>query len=430
MAGTQLESIVKEFEQLWEQGVPPAISSYLHSELPNTERIKILIELIAIDIENRWQRDASKRIKRYSVEDYIREFPELSKSNSTLCELLSEEYRVRCRFDVSPQHAVYLNRFPALRSLLKVRLQEIDRELAIETDEEERILASQPKISGEFDPQAPLPYSDYQLRRLIGAGRMGKVYYAWQVSLDRPVAIKFLRKTLSCDRRAVERFLAEAKTIAKLQHPNIVGIHGIGRTPGGGYFLVMDWIDGSDLSTVSTADSIPIKEILEWMIQACRGVAAAHQRGIVHCDLKPANLLKDYDNRIFITDFGLAQSIADNSRTERGIEGTAPFMAPEQVSSYWGNIGPTTDVYGLGSILYTLITGTPPWTGKTLADVLAQVVSAIPVTSLDKTDSAVSQNVIEVCNRSLSKRPSDRFSSVDQFRSALENCLQNNRIAD
>ena len=191
-------------------------------------------------------------------------------------------------------------------------------------------------------------------------------------------------KSFLNDQNAIRRFLEEARTVARLQHPSIIGVHGLGRTPAGGYFLVMDWIDGPDLAEIIQHGPVPISQAVRWTIEACEAIEVAHRHGIVHCDLKPGNILLAASERIRVTDFGLARSLADESRTEEGIEGTAPFMAPEQVSAYWGPISPQTDVYGLGAVLYTLLTGRPPWTGKTLADALASVVSATSVTLPDK----------------------------------------------
>ena len=114
-------------------------------------------------------------------------------------------------------------------------------------------------------------------------------------------------------------------------------------------------------------------------METCDALDHAHERGVVHCDLKPANLLLDEDGRIRVTDFGLARSLAGETPWAAEVEGTAPFMAPEQASPIWGPIDHRTDVYGIGAVLFTLLTGRPPFVGRRLPDVLAQVVSATPV---------------------------------------------------
>jgi serine/threonine protein kinase len=276
------------------------------------------------------------------------------------------------------------------------------------------------------DSRAPLRYDDYVLQRLIGAGRMGKVYRAWQHSLERHVAIKFLRKSFLGQHEAVERFLAEAKTVAQFHHPGIVGVHGVGRTSGGGYFIAMDLIDGGHLGRSLAEAPIPVHRAIDWTVQVCDAIAHAHARGIVHCDLKPNNILLDQDRRVHLTDFGLAQSLGAGEPVTNRIEGTAPFMAPEQVSPFWGSISIRTDVYGIGAVLYALLTGVSPYAGTTVADVLAQVISAAKPVSPALRRPEVLDRISDICLRCLGKWPADRYAHVDELREALAPYLAEN----
>ncbi len=282
--------------------------------------------------------------------------------------------------------------------------------------------------SDAADPRAPLAYSDYLLQQLIGSGQMGKVYRARQLSLDRPVAVKYLRKRFLQHSDIVERFITEAQTVGQLNHPGIVGIHGLGRTPAGGYFIVMDLVDGPNLADIiQESDGVAVADSVEWIRQACDAIDHAHQRGIIHCDLKPGNLLLDGAGRILVTDFGLARSIVDDSTTRDGsIEGTAPFMAPEQVSPHWGIIGPQTDVYGLGAVLYTLLTRIPPFHGRTVADVLSQAISAAPVTPPPSIRLDIPGQISSICMRCLARNPEERFGTVQELSAALANITMPN----
>jgi eukaryotic-like serine/threonine-protein kinase len=174
-----------------------------------------------------------------------------------------------------------------------------------------------------------LSHRDVLLQRMIGAGRMGKVYQAQLISENRTVAVKFLRKAFLNHPEVVERFVGEARTIAKLDHPHIVGIPGLGRTSGGAYFIVMDFIAGSNLEQIMKTRTISVDEALVWAIQICHALEHAHARRIIHCDLKPANILLDEGGRIRVTDFGLARSLTGHTPWTAEVEGTAPFMAPE-----------------------------------------------------------------------------------------------------
>ena len=173
---------------------------------------------------------------------------------------------------------------------------------------------------------------------MIGAGTMGKVYRARQHGEAGEVAVKFLRKSFLQQPRVVRRFLGEARTVSGLHHPNIVGIRGVGRTPGGAYFLVMELVDGPNLALVGRTRAISEGEAVRWSIQACDALEHAACDGVIHCDLKPANLLLDAAGHLRVADFGLARSLTGDTPWTAEIEGTAPFMAPEQVSRSWGAI--------------------------------------------------------------------------------------------
>jgi serine/threonine protein kinase len=264
--------------------------------------------------------------------------------------------------------------------------------------------------------EAPLPYSDFVLEEMIGAGTMGKVYRARQRSHARRVAIKFLRKSFLSRPDAVEAFLREARTIAGLQHPHVVGVHGLGRTPRGGLFIVMDLMDGGDLSRQLAGGPVPHERAVAWVVEATGALAHAHARRILHCDLKPANLLLDSAGRVRLTDFGLARRLRHEPLTASNIAGTAAYIAPEQVADCWGPITPATDVYGLGAVLYHLLTGRPPYGDDRAPDVLARVVAAAMPVAPRELVPDVPCRLSDACLRCLAKRGADRFQSVAELR--------------
>jgi serine/threonine protein kinase len=254
---------------------------------------------------------------------------------------------------------------------------------------------------------------------MIGAGLTGKVYQAWQYSAKREVAVKFLRKSFLNQPWVIRRFIGEASTIAKLRHPRIVGTHGLGRTPAGAYFIVMDLVKGPDLAFLVKTRRIEVGEAIRWAIEICRGLEHAHSRGIIHCDLKPANLLLDEHGCVRLTDFGLARSLTEQTPWTSEVEGTAPFMAPEQACPLLGPIDERTDVYGIGAVLYTLLTGRAPWVGTRLPDILADVISAVPVTVPTSLRPDLPQFLSDLCRKCLSKAPQDRYRTVREVRSIL-----------
>jgi RNA polymerase sigma factor (sigma-70 family) len=279
-----------------------------------------------------------------------------------------------------------------------------------------RPLAAPANLSGI---EAPLPWSDFVLEEQIGIGATGKVYRALQRSRGVHVAIKFLKKPLTREPAVVERFLREAKTVAQLAHPGIVAIQGAGRTPGGGVFLVMDLVHGRDLSRVAGEREIGPYEAVAWVAEAANIIEFAFQHGVIHCDLKPSNLLLEGSGRIRVTDFGLALGVAE-ANSDRGIlAGTPAYMAPEQVDPCWGAISSRTDVWGLGGVLYFLVVGQPPHVGHNVPDVLAQVVTAKPVSFPDDDRRPVPHQMLAVLKRCLAKQPGERFATAGELSAAL-----------
>jgi hypothetical protein len=427
----RMESLVLEFERAWQRGLPPDIADFIPRSGENDKWNCLLIELVCVDLEYRWRIASSTQTSpKWTLTDYVEKFRALRSLDELPLEVVEEEYRVRCRWGRRPSHEMFVERFKRRKAEILQRLGNVDRELH---DEHDRGVTtpSGDNASGtpsrrrrsDPDPRAPLSFSDYLLQEMIGAGRMGKVYRSWQRSLERAVAVKYLRKSFQRNPDAVERFIHEAKLVLQFQHQGIVRIDGLGRTPGGGYFIAMDLIDGSDMSARLGGASIVVRDAVTWMMQACDAIGHAHERGIIHCDLKPANLLLDGNGNVRVTDFGLARSICEEARPFDRVEGTAAFMAPEQVSGWWGPISPQTDVYGIGAVFYALLTGVPPYRGATLADILAQVVSGVNVIPPIELRPDLSSTVNDICLRCLAKSPGDRYENMQRLTEALHESL-------
>jgi eukaryotic-like serine/threonine-protein kinase len=359
-----------------------------------------------------------------SLEDYVTRFPELVSLDRLPLELIGEEYRVRCRWGDRPSQSVFLSRFPARREEVGDELLRVDREM-----EEESVAARpMPQAIDRATALEPLEqvrdgpwlsHHDFLLRCLIGAGGVGKVYQARQHGTGREVAVKFLRKSFLQEPRIVRRFIGEARTVTGLDHPNIVRTQGLGRAGGGSYFIVMDLVDGPNLERIAASRTVSITEAIRWAIDACTALEHAHEMGVIHCDLKPANLLFDATARIRVTDFGLARSLSGQTPGTAEIEGTAPFMAPEQVSRCWGRIDQRTDVYGIGAVLFTLLTGRPPHIGRRIPDILADVVSATPVVPVTGLRPDLPESVGDLCRRCLGKAPEERYRTMREVNAAL-----------
>jgi predicted Ser/Thr protein kinase len=252
-------------------------------------------------------------------------------------------------------------------------------------------------------------FGDYELLEEIARGGMGVVWRARQSSLNREVALKLIRAGALAGPDEVERFLREAEAAANLQHPNIVAIHEVGEHGGRRYFS-MDYVPGRDLGDLVKDGPLSPLRAARYVKIIAEAIHFAHQRGILHRDLKPQNVLIDAADQPRITDFGLAKIMTDDSRlTQSGaVMGSPSYMPPEQAAGRHGDIGPASDVYSLGAMLYELLTGRPPFRGFTAIATLAEVLEAEP-TAPRRLKADIPPDLETICLKCLEKSPSTRY---------------------
>ncbi|HEY7327878.1 MAG TPA: protein kinase [Gemmataceae bacterium] len=252
----------------------------------------------------------------------------------------------------------------------------------------------------------------YEILGELGRGGMGVVYKARQKNLDRLVALKMILAGAHAGQRQRERFRGEAEAAAQLQHPNIVQVYEIGeheRCP----YISLEYIDGRGLHDVLCKGPMPPLEAAALVEQLAHAVQYAHQRGIVHRDLKPSNILLTQEGTPKITDFGLAKRLeGGTSNTRTGdIVGTPSYMAPEQASGESREIGPGTDIYSLGVILYEMLTGKPPFEGTSAFDTVYMVITSEPE-RLSRRNPSVPLDLETICLKCLEKDPAKRYASA------------------
>ncbi len=254
----------------------------------------------------------------------------------------------------------------------------------------------------------------YKIEGRIGSGGMAEVYRARDLMLERTVAIKLLREDFSQDPAFRERFRQEAKAAANLSHPNIVTIHDFGFDDQQ-IFIVMEYIPGTDLKTIlESRGKLNVDEALRLIIQACAGVGYAHRVGLIHCDVKPHNMIVTPDQRLKVTDFGIARALASIHPQEVNnvVWGSPQYFSPEQASGHPPS--PASDVYGLGVVLYEMLTGRLPFIANTAAELarMHRSVAPIPPSQLNP---LIPANLEQACLKVLSKEPSSRYRTADQF---------------
>jgi serine/threonine-protein kinase len=263
-------------------------------------------------------------------------------------------------------------------------------------------------------PELNLLNNRYQLEQRLGSGGMAFVYRARDLMLERTVAIKVLREDFSSDPAFRERFRQEAKAAANLSHPNIVTIHDFG-LDAGHLFLVMEYVPGTDLkSMIQKRGHFTVEETLHLMVQACAGIGYAHRAGLVHCDVKPHNMLITPDQRLKVTDFGIARALASIHPDEKTdvVWGSPQFFSPEQAAG--AAPSPASDVYSIGVIMYEMLTGRLPFIAASATELaLLHRRAAPPPPSRLNPD--IPEPLEKIILKVLSKEPSARYRTADQL---------------
>ncbi len=278
-------------------------------------------------------------------------------------------------------------------------------------------------------PQPGQTLGRYQLQRLLGKGGMGAVYLARDPTLGRDLAIKVVLPELAGAVDMLERFQREAQALAALDHPGIVRVHEAGAAgqpplP----YLVLDFVPGESLQARLNRDGpLPLRDAAELVRQLAQALQHAHERGVLHRDLKPENVLVGPDGKPRVTDFGLARLLDREALTRTGeVLGTPAYMAPEQASGETGHFGPHTDVYGLGAILYALLTGRAPFGTGPQMQLLAAVLMKAPDpprAHRGELASDLARALEVICQHCLEKEPDDRYASAGELGDDLERWL-------
>ncbi|MFQ3565450.1 MAG: protein kinase [Aggregatilineales bacterium] len=254
----------------------------------------------------------------------------------------------------------------------------------------------------------------YRLVAQQGSGGMAVIYKAIDQALGRTVAVKILRPSLTNDPAFLARFRNEARSVANLAHPNIVTVHDVGND-GSTHYIVMEFVEGLDLKRIiKTEGALAVERALNLATQICAGIGFAHRAGLVHADVKPQNILVTRDDVVKVTDFGIAQALSDTQPGERQavVWGSPHYFAPEQARGEKPT--PASDVYSIGIVIFEMLTGRLPYTGKDQQE-LALAHIREPVPTVTQFNPTVPESLSRIVFKTMSKEPASRYRMADQL---------------
>ncbi|RME84383.1 MAG: serine/threonine protein kinase, partial [Planctomycetota bacterium] len=266
----------------------------------------------------------------------------------------------------------------------------------------------------------PRRIGSFEILREIGQGAMGKVYLG-NGSMGK-VAIKVLKKNIKASLKAEERFKREMKILSQMDHPHIIKIYEVGEDSATLYYA-MEYIDGMTLKEKLYQKKFTIKEALLIILQIARGLAHAHELDIIHRDLKPANIMLNQEEKVKVTDFGLAKELSDDSGLTRpgGMVGSPKYMSPEQLEGLGADF--QSDIYSLGVIFFELLTGRYPYEGDGVGMIYAQILDR-KVPSAKKWNPSIPFEVERICRKAMAKDKTKRYSRIQEMIRDLENALE------
>ena len=390
---------VEQFRLLWQAGGRPDVAAFLAGAggLPPDA----VVDVLRLDQQERWRRG-----DEVPAEWYLDQFPQVAADPDGAFVLVYGEVLARTERGERPALTDFVLRFPQFAEFLSLQWEVHD---ALENAKHSSTLTFEgppPAPTAPVGPAVP----GYEVEEEVGRGAVGVVYRARQAAINRPCALKVVMEGQLARPDKLIRFLEEARVIARLKHPNIVGIYDLG-THETGPFMALEWVGGGTLADRVAAGPLDPAEAARLAATLARAAGYAHEKGVIHRDLKPANVLMTEAGEPKIADFGLAKHLHAANPGGTALPGqpvgTPTYMAPEQTGGK-GEVTPAADVYSLGAVLYELLTGRVPLAGASIEDTLRLVAGQEPVPPREL-NAKVPRDLETVCLKCLEKDPKKRY---------------------
>lgn len=398
-----IQTPAEQFDALWNTNYSiPNVFAFLeqHAGIEPEQKLAVL----RIDQKHRWKTD-----QPLLVEDYLARLPDLGGGDNFKIELAVGEFQARQDGDSSPSVEEFLSRFSDISDTLRQKLSG--------SETSQTFISNEPFLTTTHsfeETQADQQIGRYRIVRLLGEGAFGRVFLAFDEELERQVAIKVPKPERFQSSDDAELYLSEARMVAALDHPNIVPVHDVGRTEEGAIYVVSKFVEGHDLKELIEKNRPSPDDVPELLAVVAQALHHAHQKRLIHRDVKPANILIEEATRIpYITDFGLAIKEEDYLKSGN-LAGTPAYMSPEQIRGEGHRLDGRSDIFSLGIVLYELLTGKRPFRGSSSNELMVQISTSEPKSPRERNASLPSE-LERICLKALAKRASDRYPTAAEL---------------